>query len=253
MGLTITVFTLFPEMLHPLIEASVLGRAVKKGLLNYKLVNIRDFTRDKHKTADDRPYGGGCGMVMKIEPIARAIHSARREQKIEKIFCLAPSGRRFSQALAKELAGQKSFGLLCGHYEGIDQRVIDHLCDGEISIGDYILTGGEVAAAVIIDAVSRLVPGVLGDSESVVCESFEESLLDFPHYTRPATYRGWKVPEVITKGNHAAVAAWRREQQLRRTMLARPDLLENAALSKQDLSFLEKIKTKSPSNSKAGG
>lgn len=223
----VTVLTLFPEILDAAFDCSILQRAQRKGLFKPKIVNIRDYARDKHRTVDDKPYGGGSGMVMKVEPIARALAALKRAgQQTGKIFILTPTGRRFDQALARELAREQAFTLICGRYEGIDQRVEDHLCDGALSIGDYVLSGGEPAAYAIVDAVIRLVPGVLGADDSAWFDSFSDGLLDHPHYTRPPSYRSWRVPKELLTGHHQRVAAWRREQQWTLTARKRPDLIQ---------------------------
>lgn len=233
-GLTIYFLTLFPELLAGAFSGSILKRAQDKGLFHPHLVNIRDFTRDRHRTADDKPYGGGQGMVMKVEPIARALAALKRQGRIGKIYLLAPGGRLFDQAMADSLARQKSFTLICGRYEGVDERVARHLCDGEISIGSYVLSGGEPAAAVIADAAVRLVPGVLGDELSAVEESFAGSRLEYPHYTRPARYRGWRVPDILLSGDHRRVEAWRRRERVLKTMRNRPDLLQAEPLTVEE-------------------
>jgi tRNA (guanine37-N1)-methyltransferase len=249
--LTVNILTLFPELIEPAFAQSILKRARMKGLFEPRVINIRDFSRDKHRKADDKPYGGGCGMVMKIEPIARAISAARKRGGTGKVYLLAPTGRPFDQAMARELSQEKQFTLICGRYEGVDQRVEDHFCDGAISIGDYVLTGGEPAAVVVTDAVVRLLPNVLGAEDSAVLDSFSDGLLDYPHYTRPPKYRTWRVPEVLLSGDHKKLTGWRREQQLEMTLRNRPDLLKNADLSTSDLVALEKIKEKAKKKRKA--
>ncbi len=222
--LTVNVLTLFPELLETAFGHSILRRAVEKGLFRPHLVNIRDYTRDRHRTADDKPYGGGRGMVLKIEPIARALLAVRRSGGTGKIYLLSPTGRRFDQNFARQLSRVGRFTLICGRYEGVDERVAQHLCDGEISIGDFVLSGGEPAAAVVVDAAVRLVPGVLGAADSAAEDSFSRGFLDYPHYTRPPRYRGWSVPKELLTGDHGKVLAWRRGQQVRRTLEKRPDL-----------------------------
>jgi tRNA (guanine37-N1)-methyltransferase len=206
-------------------------RAQEKGLFSFAAHDIRDWTTDKHRLTDDAPYGGGEGMVMKPEPIFAAVEQLRRAET--KVLLMTPSGRQFSQPVAAELAVHEHIIFICGHYEGIDQRVIDHLVDAEISIGDYVLTNGALAALVVVDAVTRLIPGVLGNDQSAGQDSFSDGLLEFPQYTRPAEFRGWKIPEVLLSGNHAAIAAWRREQSLEKTQRMRPDLLERSAANSQ--------------------
>jgi len=240
--LSLTILTLFPELVEPAFAHSILKRARQKGLFVPRVVNIRDYTRDRHRTADDKPYGGGSGMVMKIEPVARALAAVKRSGGTGPVFMLAPTGRVLNQSLVRELAGLERFTLICGRYEGVDQRVSDKLCDGEISIGDFVLSGGEPAAVVIADAVARLIPGVLGAEDSAALDSFSDGLLDYPHYTRPPRYRAWSVPSVLLTGDHRKVGQWRREQQLKRTLESRPDLLNHIILSPADLELLEKAK-----------
>ncbi len=240
--LTVNILTLFPELLEASFSQSILKRARMKGLFEPRLINIRDFSRDRHRTVDDKPYGGGSGMVMKIEPIARALAAVRKRYGTGKVYLLAPTGRRFEQSQARQLSREKTFTLICGRYEGIDQRVEEKLCDGSISIGDYVLTGGEPAATVIIDTVVRLIPKVLGAEDSAACDSFSDGLLDYPHYTRPRRYRTWRVPEILFSGNHQQTHAWRRQQQLLRCHDERPDLLEQAKLSAADLKWIEELK-----------
>jgi len=206
------------------------------------LHNIRDYAEDKHKMTDDAPYGGGGGMVMKVEPIDRALASILPEKEGILTVLLTPQGETFSQKMAEEMSLRSRIVLICGHYEGVDERVRDHLVDKEVSMGDYILTGGELSAMIMIDAISRLVPGVLGNSESASSDSFSMGLLEYPHYTRPSDYRGWPVPEVLLSGNHREILAWRRKESLRRTYVRRPDLLEKIALSPEDRETLEEIK-----------
>lgn len=238
-ALRLNILTLFPELVSGAFAHSILKRASDKGLFEPRVVDIRDFTRDKHRTADDKPYGGGAGMVMKIEPIDRALRALRRQGRAGRVYLLAPTGRRFDQAWARELAREKAFTLICGRYEGVDERVPQHLCDGEISVGDYVLSGGEPAAVVVADAVVRLIPGVLGDEASAENDSFSDGLLDYPHYTRPPRFRGWTVPEILLSGDHRRVAEWRRRRQLERTRLHRPDLLANIDLSPVERRFLQ--------------
>ena len=204
--------------------------------------NIRDYAEDKHKMTDDAPYGGGGGMVMKVEPIDRALASILPEREGVLTILLTPQGETFSQKMAEEMSLRSRIILICGHYEGVDERVRDHLVDKEVSMGDYILTGGELSAMIMIDAISRLVPGVLGNNESASTDSFSMGLLEYPHYTRPSNYRGWPVPEVLLSGNHREILAWRRKESLRRTYVRRPDLLEKIALSPEDREILEEIK-----------
>jgi tRNA (guanine37-N1)-methyltransferase len=240
------VITLFPEMVTPVLESSILKRAREKGLLEVNVHNLRDYAADKHKVADDLPYGGGAGMVMKAEPILRAVEEIRRpyEQRREtsKILLPSPQGRPFTQAYARELAVDRDrLIILCGHYEGIDERVRLLLKPEEVSVGDYVLTGGELPALVLIDAAARLIPGVLGDPESIIEESFAESLLEYPHYTRPAEVRGLTVPEVLLSGHHEEIRRWRRKQALKTTYEKRPDLLKDRQLTLEDQQLLDDI------------
>jgi len=235
------ILSLFPEMFESPFHYSILKRAKEKGLLDICLHNIRDYAEDKHRVTDDAPYGGGGGMVMKVEPIERAISSIVHHRDDVLIVLLTPQGELFNQDIARELSSCSRIVLVCGHYEGVDERVRTCLIDREISIGDYILTGGEIPAMVVIDAVSRLVPRVLGNDESVFMDSLSDGLLEYPHYTRPANYRGWQVPEVLLSGNHREIQAWRRRESLRRTRLKRPDLLKKADLSEKDKEILESI------------
>ena len=219
----IDVLTLFPAMFAGPLDESIIMRARKAGLLELKIHQLRDWTHDRHKTVDDKPFGGGPGMLMKPEPLFEAVDSLRRAET--KVILLTPSGRRFSQQVAHELAKEKDLLLVTGHYEGFDERVRETLADDELSIGDYVLTNGALPAMVVIDAVARLLPGVLGDDDSSRDESFSEGLLEYPQYTRPAEFRGMKVPEVLLSGNHAEIEKWRREQAKERTKAKRPDLL----------------------------
>ena len=236
----ISVLTIFPEMLCPMLESSILGRAVKNGILEIELINIRDFSDNKHHNTDDYPFGGGVGMLMMPQPIFSAFDSVKTKESLS--IYLSPQGEIFSSQTAKELAKEKHIILLCGHYEGVDQRVIECLIDREISIGDYVLTGGELAALVIIDATARFIDGVLGSTDSAYEDSFSDGLLEAPQYTRPAEFMGIRVPEVLLNGNHAHIAAWQREMQLRVTLKKRPDLLKKSYLSAEDQKILEKIK-----------
>ncbi len=219
----VDVITLFPGMFRGLLEESILGRARDRGLLEIGVHNLRDFATGRHQVVDDYTFGGGPGMVLKPEPIFAAVESLRREGS--RVVLMSPQGRVFRQAIAQQLSRLEHLVLLCGHYEGVDERVREQLVDDELSIGDYVLTGGELAAMVVVDAVTRLIPGVLGGEESTLEESFAAGLLEYPHYTRPASFRGWEVPEVLLSGDHARVARWRREQSLLRTLRRRPELL----------------------------
>lgn len=218
----IDVFTIFPDMVTGFAAQSLLGKAQERGTLDVRVHDIRDEAHDPHRTVDDAPFGGGAGMVLMAEPVFAAVEAVDPPRPL---LYLSPAGRRLDQAWARELAASDGFSLLCGRYEGVDERVREHLVDGELSIGDYVLGGGEVAAMVVLEAVGRLVPGVMGNDTSADEESFADGLLEYPHYTRPAELRGWEVPEVLRSGDHARVARWRRAQALARTRDARPDLL----------------------------
>ena len=219
----IDVLTLFPAMFAGPLDESIIQRARKKGLLDLKIHNLRDWTHDRHRTVDDKPFGGGPGMLLKPEPLFEAVESLKRDQT--RVILLSPAGRKFSQAVARDLAQQEELLLVTGHYEGFDERVREMLADDELSIGDYVLTNGALPAMVVIDAVTRLLPGVLGDDESSHDESFSQGLLEYPQYTRPAEFRGMKVPEILVSGHHAEIEKWRREQAKLRTKKQRPDLL----------------------------
>ncbi len=247
----VDVFTLFPEVFEPYLSLSILARARQKGLLEVYLHNIRDWATDRHKTVDDEPYGGGGGMVMKPEPIFAAVEAVLGRPSRSPVILLTPQGRPFTQQVAWELAQQPRLALIAGRYEGVDERVRQHLVTDEISIGDYVLTGGELPALVLIDAVTRLLPGVLGDPDAPHKDSFSAGLLEHPHYTRPAEFRGWKVPEVLLSGHHAEIARWRRREALRRTWQRRPDLLARAPLSPEDRAFLATLKAQALSDSVA--
>ena len=235
------ILTLFPNMFGSPLQESILGRAIEKGLVEIRTINIRDYALDKHQVVDDTPYGGGQGMVMKVEPIARAIEWVKAENPSARTIYLTPQGKRFDQETARVLAHQPHLILLCGRYEGVDERVRELFVDEEISIGDYVLTGGEVAAMVLIDAVSRLLPGVLGSDRSAEEDSFSNSLLEYPQYTRPFDFRGHCVPEVLLSGNHGEISMWRRREALKRTSARRPDLLTKALLSGEDEDFLKGV------------
>ncbi|MGB0263934.1 MAG: tRNA (guanosine(37)-N1)-methyltransferase TrmD [Opitutales bacterium] len=225
MALEFDILTLFPEMVEGFLTSSMLGRGQQAGLLRAQAHQLRDWAEGKHQKTDELPYGGGAGMVMKPEPIFAAVEALRRPES--KVIYLAPDGEPLTSQLARELVQEQHLILLSGHYEGVDQRVRDHLVDREVSIGDYVLTNGTLAAAVLIDSVSRFIPGFLGDEKSLTEESFMTTLLGFPQYTRPPEYRGLRVPEVLLSGNHAAIAKWRREQQIEKTQQLRPDILDN--------------------------
>ncbi|MCC2672947.1 MAG: tRNA (guanine-N1)-methyltransferase [Armatimonadetes bacterium] len=235
----VDVLTIFPDMLTSPLEHSILGRAREAGLLDVRCVDLRDYTTDRHRQIDDSPYGGGPGMVMKPEPLFRAVEALAAEPPPpDRVILFTPLGRRFDQAAANELAREQRLVFLCGRYEGIDERVHRHLVTDELSIGDYVLTGGELAALVVIDAVARLLPGVLGKDESAESETFEEHLLEYPHYTRPADFRGWKVPDVLLSGHHGEVEKWRRLQSLQRTLEQRPDMFVQHELTPEDRKLL---------------
>ncbi|MBN3032534.1 MAG: tRNA (guanosine(37)-N1)-methyltransferase TrmD [Candidatus Saganbacteria bacterium] len=236
--MNIDILTLFPEMFRGPLDESLLNKARDKGLLDVNLVNIRDFTADKHKTADDSPCGGGAGMVMKVDVIAKAL--SRVAGRGSRVVFLCPTGKLLTQEKVKELAQTEHLVLLCGHYEGVDERV-RALVDEELSIGDYVLTGGELPAMVLIDALARYIPGVVKEAESVKNDSFHDGLLDYPSYTKPEEFSGQKVPDVLLSGHHAAIAKWRRKEALRRTLYRRPDLLASAELSDEDRGLLNEI------------
>jgi tRNA (guanine37-N1)-methyltransferase len=223
----VDVLTLFPAMFAGPLDESIIKRAREAGLLELQLHQLRDWAHDKHKTVDDRPFGGGPGMLLKPDPIFEAVETLATQET--KVILLSPSGRLFNQAVARELAREKHLVLVTGHYEGFDERIREHLADDELSIGDYVLTNGALPAMVIIDTVARLLPGVLGHDQSAEEESFSQGLLEYPHYTRPAEFRGMKVPEVLLSGNHAEIAKWRAAQARERTRARRPDLLDNEA------------------------
>ncbi len=235
-----TVLTIFPEMFDPFWQHGIIGKAVAKGQLGVSVINIRDFANDKHQVTDDRPYGGGSGMVMKPEPLAEAIRSARQRLPKSRTVLLTPQGRTLDQEQAQALAGYEGLILVCGRYEGVDERINQSLIDEEISIGDYVLMGGELAAMVLMEAVARLIPGVLGNENSAALDSFTENLLEHPHFTRPSVFEGEAVPEVLRSGNHKAIDQWRLEMSLIRTFLKRPDLLKAKRLSRQDIDILKK-------------
>ncbi|NOT06111.1 MAG: tRNA (guanosine(37)-N1)-methyltransferase TrmD [Anaerolineales bacterium] len=246
------VFTLLPEVFPSYLETSIIKRARERDLINVRVHNIRDYTHDKHHMTDDTPYGGGGGMVMKPEPVFEAIETVlglNSDQTPPEpasnipIILLTPQGRVFNQSIAQELSAHPHIILLCGRYEGIDERIREHLVTDEISIGDYVLTGGELPALILIDAIARLLPDVLGDPTGAQDDSHAMGLLEYPHYTRPPEFRGWKTPDVLLSGDHAKIDKWRREQALLRTFNKRPDMLEKAELTKKDLKFIEGLKS----------
>lgn len=240
------VLTLFPEMFAGPLDVSIIGRARERGLVEVRVTNIRDFATGRHRIADDYSYGGGAGMVMKPEPIFAAVEAVRCPPESgcrERVVLLTPQGRRLDQAMLGELATADHLVLVCGHYEGVDERVRQYLVTDEISIGDYVLTGGELPAMVLMDGVSRLVPGVLGAAESAEKESFAEGLLEYPQWTRPLEFRGLKPPDILLSGNHEQVRRWRRKEALRRTLERRPELLEQVALDAEDLRLLAELRS----------
>jgi tRNA (guanine37-N1)-methyltransferase len=249
----IHIFTLFPEMFQGPFGHSIIKRAVEDGKVHIQVHDIRDFAGDRHKTTDDYQFGGGAGMVMKAEPIFAAVElvleSMSPEERAEApIILTSPQGRLFSQSMAQELSSRRDLLIICGHYEGVDERVREHLATDEVSIGDYVLTGGELPAMVMVDAVARLAPGVVGSEESIKGDSITTGLLQHPVYTRPAEFRGWGVPPVLVSGNHGEVEKWRRRQSLERTLRRRPDLLATASLTEEEVRFLEGLGWRSTSS-----
>ncbi len=235
------VMTLFPEMIEQGMNTSITGRALKKGILTLQTVNIRDYSENGNGRIDDYPYGGGAGMVLQAEPVYRAYEEVKsRIPGSFRVIYLTPKGRVFHQKMAQEYAEETNLVFLCGHYEGVDERVLEKISPEEVSIGDYVLTGGELPAMVMMDAIARMVPGVLSNEESGVSESFTDNLLEYPQYSRPELWRGEPVPDVLLSGHHGNVDRWRREQSLKRTLQSRPDLLQDAPLTQSDLDFLEK-------------
>jgi tRNA (guanine37-N1)-methyltransferase len=243
------IFTIFPEVFDPYLQSSILKRASESGLVSYHIHNIRDWTTDKHHTTDDEPYGGGGGMVMKVEPIFAAVEDVLGNPPSCPLLLMTPQGRLFNQKTAREFAIAPRLAILAGRYEGIDERVRQHLVTDEVSIGDYVLTGGELPALVLIDAITRQLPGALGDSQATLKDSHASGLLEHPHYTRPAEFRGWSVPEVLRSGNHGLIEQWRREQSLRRTWERRPDLLERGELSEEDIKIINQLKAENDHDS----
>lgn len=236
----VDILTLFPEFFSSPLSQSMLQRAQALGVVTYRVLNLRDYTTDRHQVTDDRPFGGGPGMVMKIEPLVTAIRTVRREDADVRVILLSPQGPVFSQDKARELALLPHLLLICGHYEGVDDRIRRYI-DEELSVGDYILTGGEIPALTVADALTRLLPGVLGGAGATAEESFQTGLLEYPHYTRPREFEGQEVPAVLLEGDHRRIARWRRQQALRRTRRQRPDLLAKAALSQEDREYLQGI------------
>ena len=236
------VLTLFPDMIRDGLNTSVTGRALASGRIQLNAVNIRDYSKDKHKHVDDYPYGGGAGMVMQPEPIALAYEDIVKDmEKRPRVIYVTPQGSVFNQSMAEELAKEEEVVFLCGHYEGVDERILEEIVTDYVSIGDYVLTGGELPALVMMDAISRLVPGVLNNEDSAEFESFHDNLLEHPHYTRPVEYRGSRVPDVLLSGHHGNIDRWRREQSLKRTLERRPDLLETAELTEKDVEYLRTL------------
>jgi tRNA (guanine37-N1)-methyltransferase len=253
MAMKIDVVTIFPEMVEAALAPGVVGRARQAGVLDVAVYNLRDFTTDRHRVVDDVPFGGGPGMVLKPEPLFEAVERLTARRGIpDAVLLMSPAGTPFTQASARRLAEMRHLVLLCGRYEGIDERVREHVATEEISIGDYVLSGGELPALVVIDAVSRLVPGVVGDEQSVEADSFTDGLLDYPHYTRPAEYRGHKVPDVLTSGHHGEIRRWRRREALRRTAERRPELLASADLDDADRKLLRDVKAPASAGAKKG-
>ena len=238
----IDILTLFPKMFDGLLDCSIISRARERKLVEIRLHDIREHAHDKHRVVDDYPYGGGAGMVLKPEPIFEAVETVKAELDVASVpvILLSPQGRLFNQSVARDLSGYENIVLICGHYEGVDERVVKYLATDEISIGDYLLSGGEVAAMALTDCIARLIPGVLGSEESLTEESHVGGLLEYPQYTRPEIFRGWEVPPVLLSGDHGEVARWRHQQSLLRTSQRRPDLIEKAALSGEDKEFLGK-------------
>jgi tRNA (guanine37-N1)-methyltransferase len=238
------ILTIFPEMFAALINYGIIGRAVKRGQIKINVVNIRDFSKGPHMMTDDRPFGGGDGMVMKPGPIFQALESIPRENGGRKVILLTPQGQPFNQSIARDLTKLKQIVLVCGRYEGVDERVRSRCVDMELSIGDYILTGGELPAMVIVEVVSRLIPGILGGARSSLEESFEDCFLEYPQFTRPRVFQGEGVPSVLLSGDHGRIRLWRKTQSIKRTLERRPDLLEKAHLSEKDKCILEELKQK---------
>lgn len=237
------VMTLFPDMIANGLGTSIIGRAIQQHKFELNIVNIRDYTQDKHKHVDDYPYGGGAGMVMQPGPVYECFKDIIKDMTHKpRVIYMTPQGKVFSQAIAEELSKEEELIFLCGHYEGIDERVLEEIVTDELSIGDYVLTGGELPAMVMIDSISRLIPGVLNNDDSAEYESFQDGLLEYPQYTRPVEFLGKKVPDVLLSGHHGKIAEWRREQSLKRTLIRRPELLETAELSTKDKKILQKIK-----------
>ncbi len=235
------ILSIFPEMFFSTLSSSLMKKSLENGLVKVNLHNIRDYTGDKHRTTDDTPYGGGGGMVMKVEPVANALKAVIPEGDKTTVILLSPQGETFKQELAEEFSQYSRIVLICGHYEGIDERIREHLVNREISTGDYVLSGGELPAMIIMDAVSRLIPGFVGNSESVLYDSFSTGLLEGPHYTKPREYAGWEVPEVLLSGHQKKIDEWRRRESLKRTLQRRPDMLKQAGLTEEDRRILKEL------------
>ena len=239
----IDIITAFPDMFEGAFDESIIKRAKDKKLLNINFVNLRDFTKDRHKVIDDYPFGGGGGMILKPEPLFEAIKFAKKQtrKRKKKVVFLTPQGEPYTQNIAWELSELKHLILLCGRYEGIDERIREHLIDREISIGDYVLSGGEIPAMIVVDTLTRLIPGVLGNEDSPLNDSFTSRLLDFPHYTRPAVFKGWEVPEVLRSGNHREIEKWRQGKAFERTFKARPDLIEKVEMTREEKKLIKEL------------
>src|ERR1044072_7892778 len=235
------IITIFPEIFRGVFEFGIIRRAVEADLIEIKVHDLRDYTHDRHHQADDRPFGGGAGMVMKPEPLFRAVEAITHGATDFSAVLLSPQGKLFDQRMAEDFAAKQRVVLICGRYEGVDERVAEHLVDEEVSIGDYVLSGGEIPAMVVVDAVTRLIPGALGSDQSAARESFSAGLLDYPHYTRPAEYRGMKVPDVLVSGNHAQIERWGRGRAIKKTLRRRPDLIEGRALSDEERRDIEEV------------
>jgi len=235
------IITIFPEIFTGIFDFGIVRRAVEASLIEIQIHDLRDYTNDRHRQVDDRPFGGGAGMVMKPEPLFRAVEAVTSEAQDVSVALLSPQGRLFSQSVAEEYVQKRGVVLICGRYEGVDERVAEHLATDEVSIGDYVLSGGEIPAMVVVDAVTRLIPGALGCEQSAECESFSDGLLDYPHYTRPAEYRGLKPPDVLLSGNHAEIERWRRRKSIEKTLLRRPDLIDNRMSSEAERREIEEI------------
>ncbi|MGO0061757.1 tRNA (guanosine(37)-N1)-methyltransferase TrmD [Brevibacillus fluminis] len=237
----IDILTLFPEMFHGVLGSSILGKAAEKEIVSFHVTNFRDYSESKHGTVDDTPYGGGGGMVLKPDPLFRAVEAVSGDAK-PRVILMCPQGKPYHQKMAEELAKEEHLVFLCGHYEGYDERIREHLVTDEISIGDYVLTGGELGAMVVVDSIVRLLPGALGNQSSAVTDSFSTGLLEYPHYTRPAEFRGWKVPDILLSGHHANIERWRLKESLRRTLARRPELLERIELTEEMKKLLREIR-----------